>query len=225
MKYEIKHRFAGTVQFTAEINCDENESDPIKLGLAVKWGLKNKSNLRNADFSNADLRGAYLSGANLYGANLGNAYLSNANLSNADFSKANLSNAYLGNANLSNANLSNAYLGNADFSNAYLGNADFSNADFSNADFSKANLSNADFRGANLGDSDLISGGQRLDGYEFYGQIKDGELWIKAGCRYFSIDEARRHWNETRKDTTLGDETFLRLDMIESIAKTRFGEF
>ena len=205
MKYEIKHRFAGTVQFTAEINCDENESDPIKLGLAVKWGLKNKSNLRNADFSNADLRGAYLSGANLYGANLGNAYLSNANLSNADFSKANLSNAYLGNANLSNA----------DFSNAYLGNADFS----------KANLSNADFRGANLGDSDLISGGQRLDGYEFYGQIKDGELWIKAGCRYFSIDEARRHWNETRKDTTLGDETFLRLDMIESIAKTRFGEF
>jgi len=175
MKYEIKHRFAGTVQFTAEINCDENESDPIKLGLAVKWGLKNKSNLRNADFSNADLRGAYLSGANLYGANLGNAYLSNANLSNADFSKA--------------------------------------------------NLSNADFRGANLGDSDLISGGQRLDGYEFYGQIKDGELWIKAGCRYFSIDEARRHWNETRKDTTLGDETFLRLDMIESIAKTRFGEF
>ena len=97
-----------------------------------------------------------------------------------------------------------------DFSNAYLGNA---------------NLSNADFRGANLGDSDLISGGQRLDGYEFYGQIKDGELWIKAGCRYFSIDEARRHWNETRKDTTLGDETFLRLDMIESIAKTRFGEF
>ena len=161
MKYEIKHRFAGTVQFTAEINCDENESDPIKLGLAVKWGLKNKSNLRNADFSNAYLR-------------------------KADFS-------------------------NADFSNAYLGNA---------------NLSNADFRGANLGDSDhLISGGQRLDGYEFYGQIKDGELWIKAGCRYFSIDEARRHWNETRKDTTLGDETFLRLDMIESIAKTRFGEF
>jgi len=165
MKYEIKHRFAGTVQFTAEINCDESESNPIKLGLAVKWGLKNKSNLSNADFSNADLRGAYLSGANLYGANLGNAYLSNANLSNADF------------------------------------------------------------RGANLGDSDLISGGQRLDGYEFYGQIKDGELWIKAGCRYFSIDEARRHWNETRKDTTLGDETFLRLDMIESIAKTRFGEF
>ena len=205
MKYEIKHRFAGTVQFTAEINCDESESNPIKLGLAVKWGLKNKSNLRNAYLSNADLGNAYLRGANLSGA-----YLRKANLSGADLRNANLSGANLYGANLGNANLSNADFSNADFSNAYLGNA---------------NLSNADFRGANLGDSDLISGGQRLDGYEFYGQIKDGELWIKAGCRYFSIDEARRHWNETRKDTTLGDETFLRLDMIESIAKTRFGEF
>ena len=200
MKYEVKNRFTGIVQFTTEINCDESESDPIKLGLAVKWGLENKSNL-----SGADLRGADLDGAYLYGANLGAADLSHANLHGAHLYGANLGGADLSHANLSGANLRDANLGDA-------------------------NLRDADLRGASLGGADLvyanlISGGQRSDGYEFYGQIKDGELWIKAGCRYFSIDEARRHWNETRKDTTLGDETFLRLNMIESIAKTRFGDF
>ena len=91
MKYEIKHRFAGTVQFTAEINCDESESNPIKLGLAVKWGLKNKSNLRNADFSNAYLRKANLSNADFGNAGFSNAYLSNADLGNAYLRGANLS--------------------------------------------------------------------------------------------------------------------------------------
>ena len=210
MKYEVKNRFTGIVQFTTEINCDESESDPIKLGLAVKWGLENKSNL-----SGADLRGAHLYGANLSGADLSHANLSGADLVYANLGDANLHGAYLYGTNLGGADLSHANLSGANLRDANLGDA---------------NLRDADLRGASLGGADLvyanlISGGQRSDGYEFYGQIKDGELWIKAGCRYFSIDEARRHWNETRKDTTLGDETFLRLNMIESIAKTRFGDF
>ncbi len=75
MKFEVKSRFTGAVQFTANIECNESESYSVKLGLAVTWAFK--------------------TGADLRGANLGNANLGNANLGNA-----NLRGAYLGNANL-----------------------------------------------------------------------------------------------------------------------------
>ena len=50
MKYEIKNRFTGNVQFTADIDCAEDAPTSIKLGLAVRWGIKNKSNLAGADW-------------------------------------------------------------------------------------------------------------------------------------------------------------------------------
>jgi hypothetical protein len=83
MKFEVRNRFSGAVQFTAEIECDEGASTSIKLGLAVRWAIKSR-----ADLSGADLSGAYLSGADLSGA-----YLSGADLSGADLSGADLSGA------------------------------------------------------------------------------------------------------------------------------------
>jgi len=65
MKYEIKSRFSGEVQFTAEIECDENAERSIKVGLAVKWAFET-----DADLMGANLRGANLWGADLWGANL-----------------------------------------------------------------------------------------------------------------------------------------------------------
>ena len=59
MKFEIKNRWTGAVQVTAEIECEEGAEHSIKLGLAVKWAYK---------------EGANLDGANLYGANLYGAY-------------------------------------------------------------------------------------------------------------------------------------------------------
>ena len=53
--YEVRNRLTGAVQFTAQIECDENTSVSVKIGLAVKWGFKS---------------GAYLCGANLRGADL-----------------------------------------------------------------------------------------------------------------------------------------------------------
>lgn len=58
MKFEVKNRYTGNVQFAAEIECDENEAYSVKLGLAVKWGMKAKANLSGADLSGADLSGA-----------------------------------------------------------------------------------------------------------------------------------------------------------------------
>lgn len=110
IKFDVLNRLTGTVQFTAEIDCAEDADHFVKLRLAVRWALKNKAYLREADLSEAnlsgaDLREADLSRANLSGANLRGANLLWANLSGADLSGANLRGAYLSEANLSGANL------------------------------------------------------------------------------------------------------------------------
>ena len=63
MKFEVKNRFSGEVQFTAEIECAEDASVSVKLGLAVRWAYKTGADLRDADLRGADLRGANLRGA------------------------------------------------------------------------------------------------------------------------------------------------------------------
>ncbi len=93
MKFSIKNRFTGEVQFTAEIKCAKDEAESVKIGLAVKWAIESRANLgganlSGANLSGANLSGAYLSGANLSGANLRGANLSGANLSGADLSES-----------------------------------------------------------------------------------------------------------------------------------------
>ena len=73
IKFDITNRFTGAVQFTAEIDCDDSELTSVKIGLAVKWGIKVRANL-----AGANLDGAYLAGANLAHANLAGAYLAGA---------------------------------------------------------------------------------------------------------------------------------------------------
>ena len=85
MKFDIKNRFTGAVQFTAEIECDEDESVSVKLCLAVRWAYK----------TGAYLAGADLAGADLARANLAGAYLARANLARANLAGANLAGAYL----------------------------------------------------------------------------------------------------------------------------------
>jgi hypothetical protein len=57
MKFEIKHRWTGTVIFTAEIEADGDTAISVKLGLAVRAALKAKADLRGADLRDADLSG------------------------------------------------------------------------------------------------------------------------------------------------------------------------
>jgi uncharacterized protein YjbI with pentapeptide repeats len=136
--FEVRNRFTGSIQFTAQIACAEGELPSIKLGLAVKWAIESGAYLSGADLSGADLSGANLSGANLSRANLSGAYLSGADLSGADLSGADLSGANLSGANLSRANLSRANL-----SRAYLSGANLSGAYLSGANLYGANLSGA----------------------------------------------------------------------------------
>src|SRR5450830_108579 len=78
MQCEIKNRWTGKVQFTAEIEADESAAVSLKIGLAVKWAVKT-----DADLGGADLRGANFEGANFEGADLGGAYLGGAYLRGA----------------------------------------------------------------------------------------------------------------------------------------------
>jgi uncharacterized protein YjbI with pentapeptide repeats len=113
MKFDVTNRFSGAVQFTAEIDCADDASKSMMLGLSVRWALKR----------GADLRGAYLRRANLSDANLRRANLSGADLRDANLSGADLSGADLRDANLSGADLSGANLSGADLRDANLRNA------------------------------------------------------------------------------------------------------
>jgi hypothetical protein len=150
MQYEIRNRWTGEAQFTAEIDATDGAPRSLKIGLAIKWALKNRANLRDANLSDADLRGADLSGANLSDADLRGANLSDANLSDAD-----LRGADLRGANLSDANLRRADLRGADLRGASLSDADLRGANLSDADLRRADLRDADLRDANLSDANL----------------------------------------------------------------------
>ena len=84
IKFEIRNRWSGWVQFTAEIDCSEDASLGVKIGLAVKWAFSSGAVLRDADLSGAVLRGADLRGADLRDADLRGAVLSGAVLRGAD---------------------------------------------------------------------------------------------------------------------------------------------
>ena len=83
IKFDIKKRFTGRVQFTAEIDCNESASRSLKIGLSVRWGLGNDADLTDADLTGADLRGADLTGADLTGADLTDADLTGAKFGDA----------------------------------------------------------------------------------------------------------------------------------------------
>ncbi len=102
----------------------------------------------------------------------------------------------------SGAYLGGAYLGGADLRGVYLGGAYLG--------------------GAYLGDQWIIQGAVRSDGYVFIlTNLKDEGVRLIAGCRNFTLLEARAHWKETRGGTPLGAETFAILDCLESMAKAR----
>jgi UDP-3-O-[3-hydroxymyristoyl] glucosamine N-acyltransferase len=77
---------------------------------------------------------------------------------------------------------------------------------------------------ARVGGNAQVYGITRSDGYTFiYVQCDDGPMRVIAGCRYFTMGEARKHWEATRGGTQLGRETMAILDALEAISKARDG--
>jgi hypothetical protein len=222
IKFDIRNRWSGEVQFTAEIDADENTHWRIKIGLAARWAFANKVSLRGADLSGADL-----SGADLRGADLRSADMSSADMSSADMSSAVLSGAVLRAADLSGAVLSGAVLSGAALSGAVLRGADLSGADLSGAVLSGAVLRGADLSGAVLSGAVLseykiirrLAAAMRNDGYEFIAFETDKGVIIRAGCRTFSPERYRDHVARTYPDTDKAEETLAIITFIEQRAK------
>src|SRR5580700_1534944 len=155
MKFEIKNQFTGAIQVTAEIDCAEDESVSIKLGLAVKWAVNARANLADANLAGAYLADANLARAYLADANLTRANLTRANLADANLADANLARAYLADANLTRANLTRANLADANLARANLADANLARAYLADANLTRANLTRANLAGANLADANL----------------------------------------------------------------------
>ena len=103
------------------------------------------------------------------------------------------------------------YLARADFYGANFFRADFFRADFSLANFSRANFSRASFSGANFSGASFyganfsranFSGAKGIlhvgpvDGWDMYAVRWDDGPRIKAGCRWFTVTEARAWWGK-----------------------------
>jgi uncharacterized protein YjbI with pentapeptide repeats len=115
------------------------------------------------------MRGATLARASLTGANLAKANMRGATLIRASLTGANMLGTNLAEANLTGANLEGAY------------------------------LNGANLRGANLtGAIGIVCAGYDPRGYRFVGVRHDGEWTVAAGCRWFTIAEAKDHWANNR---------------------------
>ena len=245
ISYPVYYFFTGDVLFTAQIDCSEDAPDAIKKRHAVLWAVANDqsllrgANLRDADLRYANLRDAYLSDANLRDADLSDANLSGANLRYANLRDADLSDANLRDANLpyadlrgadlryadlSGANLRDANLRYADLRDADLSDADLRGADLRYADLRYADLRGADLRGADLRGADLRGAVGFLPlpvadprGYHHHAILCEKEWRVRAGCRDFSISEAREHWTSDDYDgpNMVRDTMAFALDWLE----------
>ena len=77
-----------------------------------------------------------------------------------------------------------------------LARADFSGANCSEANFFGADLSRADFSLANFSGAKGILHVGPVDGWDMYAVRWDDGPRIKAGCRWFTVTEARAWWGK-----------------------------
>ena len=136
-----------------------------------------------------------------------------ANLICADMSGANLTGANFRDANLTGADLRDADLTCATFRYANLTGADLRRADLRGAD-----LRDADLRGANLRNAvGWVSLTYTDHGYPVWASWQGAEWHILAGCRDFSIAEARERWGSPDyRSPSSGSRIIANLDWLET---------
>jgi hypothetical protein len=188
--FDIKNRFTGDVQFTAKIDCSEDDAHSLKMGLAVKWALGNGANLNGANLAWVDLDGANLEGVNLGRANLEGANLGRADLNGANLEGANLEGANLEGVNLYGANLEGAKLGRAKLYGANLEGAKLYGADLNGANLYGAKLEGANLEGANLEGANGVNEYIKCVQIEAYPITYTADI-LQIGCQRHSIEDWR----------------------------------
>jgi hypothetical protein len=154
--------------------------------------------------------GVSLAGVDLRGADLRCGYLSSADLNGADLQGADLQGVVMRATRLKGAILDDACLQGADLQDAFLQDASLLRADLAFVKLNWANFENAlAFGGTRLGKRGQVKTASRSDGYIFsLWDCMDGKWRVQAGCRWFTLPEAWKHWTATRNNTPRGEETF-----------------
>lgn len=191
MKFDIKNYRSGKIQFAANIDCGELALTSTKIGLAVKWALKNGVNLYGADLSGADLFGMDLADARLFGTDL-----SGANMSGANMSGANLLGARLFGSNLSGTNLSGANLSGTDLSETRLFGTNFFGVNLFGAILPGANL----FAAKNIFSFGPIMGTSAI----CYAVNHGDHIMVKLGSFWDTSEKAIAAVAELYGETTVG---------------------
>jgi len=117
-------------------------------------------------------------------------------LARAHFPGANFFGVHFSGADFSRANFSRADFSLANFYGANFFRADFSLANFSRANFYGADFSRANFYGANFYLAEGVLHVGPVDGWDMYAVRWDDGPRIKAGCRWFTVSEARKWWGK-----------------------------
>jgi len=185
----------------------------------------------------AVMKGISLLGIDLSYCDLGHANLREADLQCSLFGVTNLRFAKLARANLANSVFRNAIADYVDFDGANLRNVEFLSTNLGGSTIRKATLEGTTFLTTNLrqvnfmgstfqkvrlGAEGAVAQAVRSDGHSFQLiDCADGKFRVMAGCRWFTLPEAWRHWEKTRRNTRLGEETFDILVMFEHQAERR----
>ena len=105
---------------------------------------------------------------------------------------------------------------------ARLVDANLDGASLARARLDGANLVGANLVGAKINEKTAIGilrRATRSDGYEFFLWHCQEGFFIKAGCRFLTMEAAREHWTTTRQGTPLGDESLDILDFFSAAIK------
>ena len=201
---KIMNRFNGSLIFEAEV---DGETEPIRLGLAVRLAISAKTNLRSANLRSADLRSA-----NLYAANLESANLYAADLESANLESANLESANLYAANLRSANLRSAYLRSADLRSANLYAANLYAANLESANLESANL----YEGCKLvGERPVFQIGPIGSRCAYLTVFLTNKgIHLRTGCFFGPIEKFREALESTHDGNVHGKEYAAALDLI-----------
>ena len=194
INFHVKNSFTGAVQFSAEINCSEDDATSKKLCLAVNWALKNDANLAGANLAGAYLAGTYLRGVDFTGANLEGANLEGANLEGASLGEVNFEGANLAGVNLRGAYLAGAYFEGANLTGAYFEGANLEGASFEGAYLAGADLAGASLGGASLGGANGINDWIKCIQIETYAIAYTAEI-LQIGCEQHPIADWRNFDN------------------------------
>lgn len=143
---------------------------------------------------------------------------------------SNLAGVALSHADLAGADLSCCNFNNADLRHANLYGCNLADSSFDNTRMTGATVVNANIEDTNLGHTDS----RYINGLILLDELNDYYVWayprgrekllrIRAGCRDFTLAEARQHWsaNDDGKEPAMSgrEEIFAALPLIELMAR------